>query len=750
MLATLVSAALVCVGALLVGQLVLRLCGAKTWSWLSPAVGLSLLLLVGSAAVHVPGKTLSTGIVIAALVVAGAVSLVQEKDQRPPWRGLLAVLPVVLFALLPFISAWRVGTLGVSLNNDMSSHLLWAQALLDGTSGILPSGYPLAPHSLVAGTSKALGIGVDSSFAGLTIAAPVILGWTALGALAATGLLRSAALALLVSTPFIVASYFGQGAFKEILQTVFALAVVVLLSRPLLGTLWRWIPLTFLLAGSASVYSIQGLLWGVLVISVWLIAKITLNLYEHQSLHQLFDRIRSNFWPLVVATALPAVLLVPQFPRLARFYSDAAATASGSGIEASNLGNLAGRLPIWLASGIWDQPSFRAAALDPLAAGAWAAFVFLLALIGAVWCVRRGQWIIPLAGVIFFLIWVYVDKTQSPYVAAKALVIFSPLVLLLASLPLLDLDLPGLPSPRWWHILAPFLAVVLVFKVGSSSWDALRNSPVGPSAHASELRELAPLIRNRSVLFLGNDDFVRWELAGAEVSAPVIGSAVAAQTRPEKPPVYASAFDFDSVPAEEYDQYDWVLAPRDAAGSSVPTGLKLAGRTRTFDLYKRVGKVAKRSVLDEGAEPGSVLDCTSKAGEALVRRGGTALVRLPPVAAQLPVVGPGGSAFATLPLSAGTWDLVMPYVSPSPLLVRIAGRQFELPPSLDRPGPRLPVGTIAIARGGAVRVRISTVDNAFTPATAVATPNSIVAVKRGTSELVPIRKACGRYVDWYR
>ena len=45
MFGTLVSAAAVCAYSLLLGQGVLRLCGARRWSSLAPAVGVSVLML---------------------------------------------------------------------------------------------------------------------------------------------------------------------------------------------------------------------------------------------------------------------------------------------------------------------------------------------------------------------------------------------------------------------------------------------------------------------------------------------------------------------------------------------------------------------------------------------------------------------------------------------------------------------------------------------------------------------------------
>lgn len=750
MLALLVSAALVCAGAMLVGQLVLRLCGAPAWSWTAPAVGFAVLMLVSMTALHIPGGTVTTALALMALTVAGLVLAVREPAQRPPLTGLLAGIPLALMALVPFISTWRAGTLGVGFNNDMASHLLWAEAFQsEAVARLNPLSphYPVGPHAVAAALAEGLGARIDFTFAGLTAALPVLLGWTALGALRATGLVRRTAFALVAGIPFIVAGYYGQGSFKELAQAMFALAVVLLLARPLLPTIWRWVPLGLLIAGTLSVYSAPGLAWPVPVIGAWLVVLLAIDVWQRGGVRHAVTVARENLLPLAAGIGVFILVLVPQIPRIARFIGDTA-DEGGTGIDDSSLGNLAGRIPLWPAFGTWDQPDYRLPAIDPFATGMWTAFVLGLVLLGATWCIRRGQWVIPLGALLFVALWAASDRSQSPYVAAKALVVVAPLLLLLAALPVVDVDPPG-RAPRWWYALAPVLAVLLVGKVGISSWHALRISQVGPTAHAGELRALRGDLLGERVLFLGNDDFARWELAGVYLNGPVI-SFQTLPTRPEKPWDYARNLDFDSLPPEIYNEYDWVITPRDAAGSTPPEGLRLVRSTPTFDLYRRTGTVPARRVLAEGEASGRVLRCSTRAGAALARRDGVALVREPPVAVAVPQLGPGGRARVTLPLTPGVWDLGLPYTSQRPLTVRVAGRRIDLPASLDRPGVRLPAGTITVAKAGPVPVEVEVTENAATPKSATAFPSAVVATRRGTQRLVPLREACGRYVDWYR
>jgi len=753
MLAMLLSALLTGAGALLVGQLALRLCGATTWNWLAAPVGLAVLMLVCVPALHVPGRATTTAVLALLLIIAGIMLMVREPAQRPPLTGVLAAAPVALLALVPFLSAGRAGTLGVTVNNDMAAHLIWADAYrsqIVEQINTLPSDYPLGPHALAASLAQGLGARVDYTFAGLTIALPILLAWTALGALKAAGLLRSAALALIVGIPFVVAGYYGQGSFKELMEGMFALAVVVFLSRGIGDAgrgLLRWTPLGLLLAGTLSVYGGLGLVWPLTLIGAWLVVLGALTWWNHGTLRSVVTGARREVVPILVGTGITLVLLIPQIPRLGRFLQSHSGEG-GTGIADSNLGNLLGRIPVWLGFGVWDQPDYRLPAIDPFTVGMWTAFVIGLALVGVIWCVRRGQWVIPLAAVLFLLIWAYSDATQSPYVAAKAIAILSPTLLLLAALPVVDGEVPGLPSPSWWRMAAPILATVLVFKVAQSSWHALRITQVGATAHADELESLRPMLQRQRVMFLGNDDFHRWELAGAYAIGPVLG-VQNLPIRPEKPWAQGDPIDFDSLPPELYNGYDWVISPRDAAGSSPPAGLRLVRRTRTFDLYRRVGVVPARRVLAEGSDAGRVLNCSTRTGRALARRSGVALVRERPLAVSVPGLLPGGSETVKLPLTPGTWDLELPYVSQRPLEVRAAGRTFELPASMDRPGVRLPAGAITVTRTGPVAVTVRSKKNALTPRSALAIPLSVLATRRGTERMVPLREACGRYVDWY-
>ena len=116
MLSTLLSTLITCVASLVLGQAALRLCGWTAWSWLSAPVGLVVLIALASPALILPGRAVTTGVVIALVVVVAAVLLLREgrSTLRPPLLGLLWGLWPFALGLVPFLVASTLVVLGGS------------------------------------------------------------------------------------------------------------------------------------------------------------------------------------------------------------------------------------------------------------------------------------------------------------------------------------------------------------------------------------------------------------------------------------------------------------------------------------------------------------------------------------------------------------------------------------------------------------------------------------------------------------
>lgn len=750
MFGTLASAAVVVCGALLVGQAVLRLCGATAWSWLSPPVGAAVLMLIAVPALHVPGRSAGTAVVLVLAVLAACFLLLNRGVQLPPVRDLLAGVPVALLTMVPFVGAERFGTLGWSFNNDMASHLALAEAYRSqAAADVYPllADYPLGPHALAATLAELLGVGVDQAFAGLTLAAPILLGLTALAYLRRARWWGPVLTVTLAGMPFLVASYYGQGSFKELYQALFTFGLAGwLLNAPTLRPVLRWVPVALLSAGTISVYSVLGLAWPALFIALWLFGEAARRLVARRPVGALLGDARRSVMPAAVGLATLIVVIGPQLPRIYRFASNR--SGAGGGIAKDDIGNLAGPIRVWEAFGIWGNKEYRFPAVDQFAGGMWAAFAVALVVLGVFWAVRRGDWLIPLATAGALVIWWYSDRTQSAYVAAKALVVLSPFLLLLAVRPLAETD-PDRRMPSWFWVAAPVIAAVFGFKAIDSSFEALRFSKVGPTDHARELQSLRPTLGTGKTLFLGNDDFVLWELSGVRVDAPVIGFP-RLPLRPEKPWTYGQQYDIDSLAPSTANQFDWVVSPRDAAASAMPPQLRLVRRTRNFSVYRRTATIPPRSILAEGQDSSAVLDCTTPAGRLVRRRGGVAAVRALPIGVEVPALPPGGDVTVELALPVGTWDLVTPYNSERRVRVRTDGLDTTLPANLDRPGTRWPIGRVRVSTAAPLRVRMDADDGPLTDDSAVTTMGAVVAVPVGTSRKIPVAAACGLPVDFYQ
>jgi hypothetical protein len=531
---TYAAALAVCGSSLAIGQASLALCGVRRWSWLSPAVGLALLCAVCWGTVRLPGRGITSVLVVLLLTVAAALYL---RVRVEAGRGaLLAGIPVALVALatasLPFAVEGHFGILGTGFNPDMSQHLLAADRLADGGGGQLMSqGYPLGPHAIVVALD-ALGIGLVQGFAGLTLAVVVLASLTALAAFDELPPLRRTAGALLVGVPYLVAAYYAQGSFKETMQALFVLAFVLALRES--GRGWRDLPLRFVPAaliavGGVYTYNFAGLLWLGAALVLWLALER-----------------KAPARALLLALLAFLILIAPEIGRMVDFQRFETFDPSGPG-----LGNLFGQISPLEALGIWPSGDFRVApgdgAVPAFVYYLGAAFALVLLLLGAARC-WRGRETAILAGLLGAAgIYVAARTGGTPYTAAKALEIAAPLAMLTILLPLLGRvessasaagGAAGGTTPEEASATGrgggspaatgPAALALCLFSLaaGACSLLALANAPVGPTAYSPKLTELRPLLAADSTLVIAPErllaeehgvPYLAWELRGGRV-----------------------------------------------------------------------------------------------------------------------------------------------------------------------------------------------------------------------------------------
>ncbi len=569
MLGTYGSLVVVLAASCVVGQAVFALCGAVRWSWLAPAVGLSILIAVAWGTVRLPGEGTASVAAIGALC-AGSLACVAWRRSWPReglGPGIAAAGATVVAASIPFFVEGRFGILGTGLNPDMSQHLFAADALSHGEAGrLLSQGYPLGPHALVVAVSTLTGCGLVHGFDGLMGATAVCASLAPLALLGGLPGWRRVTCAVLVALPYMAASYLIQGAFKETIEALFVLAFAVGLHELGRGTLVAGdparpravltalsaLPLAALAVGTVYAYSFPGLVWPAGAAALWAAIELAVAARRGGGAAAIALARRSAPTSGVALAAIFAAS-APELGRMIDFASFETFDPSGPG-----LGNLFNPISPLEALGIWPSGDFR---LDP-GDGVVPAAIFhlgellgLLALAyGLVWWVGRRLRAVPSALAVAAALFAYAHFTGTPYQAAKSIVIAAPLAMLISARALIGgellIEMGGLRGAvarrrggvvgalaRHQSVLGAALAIAFVGAATGSSLLALANGPVGPSAYSPALTELRDRLGGGSTLVLApaamladehGRDYLVWELRGGrvcvEAQAPPVSS----------------------------------------------------------------------------------------------------------------------------------------------------------------------------------------------------------------------------------
>jgi hypothetical protein len=531
-LATYASVLAIGAASWLVGGALLAISGWRRPSYLAPAVGLALLTAICWATVRLPGEGATAAAVTLALALAALAYLWR---QGLGWRSAaIGALPVAALALaaasIPFAVEGRFGILGTSFNPDMAQHLLAADHLAAGSEGALAAeGYPLGPHAIVVALHDGLGIGLVQGFSGLTVAVAVLAALAALEMVGDLGPGRRTVGALLVGSPYIVASYLAQGASKETMQALFLLAFAIALSRLARGANGadrpRLLPLAALppaalAIGSAYAYSFPGLAWLAGTAALW----AALELLSRRGGATLAV-VRAALPAVTVATLAFAAATAPELGRMIDFGRFETFDPSGPG-----LGNLFHQISPLEALGIWPSGDFRLdpgdGALPAVAFYAGAALGAVLLAWGLLELLRRGERAVPAALTVAAAAYLVARIGSTPYTTAKAVAMLGAVAMLVIVEPLLR-AVPAAP----WRVpprvaLRPAFGAAFLAAAAACSVLALANAPVGPTSYSSSLTSLRPVVADGSTLVLASREllvdehgapYISWELRGGRV-----------------------------------------------------------------------------------------------------------------------------------------------------------------------------------------------------------------------------------------
>jgi hypothetical protein len=812
MIGTYASAALICAVSLLVGRAVLALAGRDEWSWLEPAVGFGAVLTVTGLLARAPGHGTSSTLGMAALMIVAAL-VVWRSGVRPfrvhvgertnaggaanVWREGVPVAVVVLLVLaIPFAVSDRWGLLGVGFNNDLGLHLAWAEWLRSGFGPAPDPGYPLGPHGLAVATAAVPGIGLGQAFLGEIVAIGVLTGLTALGALRDLTPARRTIGAAMVAVPYLAASYYAQGAFKETAEALLVLAFAIWLTMPgVLPVAWRdrrlfALPGLALAGGIFFSYSFAGIAWPLAILLLWsLTLPAVRSALRPRALLRFLLRPATLVVLAVLAGIAVLVTLVGPFGFAHSFNKVAGSNTYGpvSPLEAL---------------GVWPAANYRLDAAGGAELPGLAGAIAILALLaGVAWWVNRREATIPIALGAGALLYLASLPTSGDYSQAKALIIIAPLAMLVAIRPLLaefsgrraemsppagrrdeKTDVDGQIGPSatggghfgpWLRIGWAVLAVAFVGGAVYSSFLVLRDAPVGPPGHGAELRAFLPILHGQPVLYAGQDRYAAYELLGADTHVPLVefpDPEVA--NNPEKPFDTGDSYspiDFDSFSRGTLDRFPYVITSRAAWNSQAPPNFKRVAVTPSYVLWKRTGPTPEdRHVLLEGTESGAYAGCQAPEVRILLANRGRAGLFPDAVIGQKAswdngsILGTGSETSQSLRLPAGAWNLSLQYFAPFDLTLSAPGFEEPLKAALDGQRPNTislgnngqfwPAGRYE-SKGGKVRFTIATADattlQSLTGYDGKAYVGELVAVPAKPHRTVPLSQACNHWLDWY-
>jgi hypothetical protein len=815
MIGSYASAALICGASLLVGRALLTLAGREAWSWIAPAAGFGAVLTVTGVLARAPGHgtTATLGVVLlvlaAAVVVWAGRARFRTGEDASGGRagdalrqGLPLALLVALVLSIPFAISGRWGLLGVGFNNDLGLHLAWAEWLRSGFGPTPDPGYPLGPHGLAVAVAAVPGIGLGQAFVGEILAIGVLTGLTALAALPGFDPGRRLLAATLVAVPYLAASYFAQGAFKETAEALFVLAFAIALrelesssagdvpgvrhlyGRSITGTSVAgrvgWVlPWLALAGGVFFSYSFAGLAWPILIVALWSVTlpAVRAALAPRRLLRFLL-RPATLATLVVLAGLVVAGTLVGPFGFVHSFNKVAGTNTYGpvSPVEAL---------------GIWPASDYRLEAPGGAHLTGLAGAVAVVALLASAWWwLRRRDLAVPIGFGACAILYLASLPTSGDYSHAKALMIAAPLAMLLVVRPLLAELWPdrgsglnrmaaqestaGSPATRPL-LRVGWVALAVVFLAGAvySSFLALRDAPVGPLGHGGELRAFLPILHGKPVLYAGQDRYAAYDLLGADTHVPLVEFPdPEVSENPEKPFDTGDAYspvDFDSFSRGTLDRFPYVITGRAAWNSQAPPNFRRIAATPSYVLWRRTGKTPEnRHVLLEGTNAGALAGCAAPEIRILTSNPGRA--SLFPAVAVAPKdrwdagseLKAGGRTAQPISLPTGRWLLSLQYFSPFGLTVSASHFQEELKPALDGQRPNTislandgqfwPAGVYA-SQGGRARFTVKAAD----PSTlqrlsgydATAHVGNLVAVRTGKRRIAALSAACNSWIDWY-
>jgi hypothetical protein len=308
----------------------------------------------------------------------------------------------------------------------------------------------------------------------------------------------------------------------------------------------------------------------------------------------------------------------------------------------------------------------------------------------------------------------------------------------------------------WVPVAATGALAAYLLVAGAASALVLRATHVRPQERGPDLAAFRPLVQGKLTVYLGRDNFAPWELRGAALRGfqsydTPLGTGIDVPPAKSATDAPLPAADADSVDPFLLAFASYLITPRTPYASRPPANYRPVRRTRWHVLWQRRGPTEPRRVLNEGDAPGKRFDCTTAEGRRLADSDGVAFVRPAPVTSRpIGFVENGGWRERTLDLAPGQWDLSLRYRSDVPLHLRAGPLDATLPAYVADDSTFASAGTLTW-RGGPLKVTVSVPGRRRVETVRTADVGTLAATRVGVAgRIVPLARACGSYVDWYR
>jgi hypothetical protein len=764
--------ALLCTGA---GLLADRTSGGRLPAALLPAIGAAALIGVSQLTTYFSAAAPATPYALALVALAGFAAgwprlTTIARAWRPAGWQIAATVVVYVVALAPALAAGRPTFSSFQALTDSAFHMLGADYLMrhgQGYGGLdlansygqylkayYPTGYPSGADTLFGGSSFLVGLPLIwtfqpfNAFMLATAVGPALVLARRMG-------LAGAWAGLACVMAILGALVYGYELVASVKELVALSMLLTLGALAVEHARWLWqrpagvFAFALVLAGGISALGVGFGAWGLaaaLVVGVAAVGDVRAG------------RARASRLMGVVGLGV-AVVAVAALGTWAQL-SGSLQVAHGIATT-SNPGNLTGSLEPAQVFGTWLAGSYQEApsGLLLVLTYAIAALTFALAALGARRIVSFGERELAGWAALTIAAGIALGVYATAWVSAKALMLTSPVVVLLAWAGIAGLretasrtgrharaspvgrESAGRPSragaPDARARLVPGLAVAaalaaaaIVGGVGASDAMQYHASDLAPTARYEELASINKRFAGRGpTLVAGFDEYTLYELhdmdvGGLDFMYPPVG------LRTMKGHGYP--VDLDHVPAAVWSRYPLVLTPRDPTVSEPPAAYRIAWQGTYYQVWKR-RPGAPAAIAHLGLSSTKPAPCRSIARLARLAEaaGGQLVAAIPPETVSADVAGgrrppswkythPGllmsgtGSLRTSFSLPwSGVWELwlkgeIMPTVDIEIDGSRIASIGGELNGNPHNPEPTAPVAvplsggrhTLTISRSG--------------------------------------------------